>query len=132
MWELPAGSVDAGETPEDAARRECHEEIGQVPDDDRAARGALPDTRLLRRGDGVLPAVRSDAADDAAHVDEDEDIEVARVRAGRRARDGPPRRDHRHEDDGGPRDALETMRIIYTQGYELDLGGHVWPTARYR
>ena len=32
LWELPAGSVDEGEEPEAAARRECHEEIGQVPD----------------------------------------------------------------------------------------------------
>src|SRR3954471_15415716 len=31
LWELPAGSVDEGETPDQAARRECHEEIGQVP-----------------------------------------------------------------------------------------------------
>jgi ADP-ribose pyrophosphatase len=32
LWEAPAGSVDEGESPESAARRECHEEIGQVPD----------------------------------------------------------------------------------------------------
>jgi ADP-ribose pyrophosphatase len=32
LWELPAGSVDDGEEPEAAARRECHEEIGQVPE----------------------------------------------------------------------------------------------------
>src|SRR4026207_411763 len=32
LWELPAGSVDKGESPEQAARRECHEEIGQVPE----------------------------------------------------------------------------------------------------
>ena len=32
LWELPAGSVDAGEEPDKAARRECHEEIGQVPE----------------------------------------------------------------------------------------------------
>ena len=32
LWELPAGSVDPGETPEQAAVRECHEEIGLVPE----------------------------------------------------------------------------------------------------
>ena len=31
-WELPAGSVDPGERAEDAARRECEEEIGRVPE----------------------------------------------------------------------------------------------------
>lgn len=33
LWELPAGSLDPGEEPEAAARRECHEEIGQAPTD---------------------------------------------------------------------------------------------------
>jgi ADP-ribose pyrophosphatase len=32
LWEVPAGSIDPGETPEQAARRECHEEIGLVPE----------------------------------------------------------------------------------------------------
>ena len=32
IWELPAGNVEPGEDVETAARRECHEEIGQVPD----------------------------------------------------------------------------------------------------
>ena len=31
MWEFPAGRVDDGESPDDAARRECEEEIGRVP-----------------------------------------------------------------------------------------------------
>ncbi len=33
VWELPAGSLEAGEDAEAAARRECHEEIGQLPAD---------------------------------------------------------------------------------------------------
>jgi ADP-ribose pyrophosphatase len=31
LWEVPAGSLDPGETPEDAAIRECEEEIRLVP-----------------------------------------------------------------------------------------------------
>jgi ADP-ribose pyrophosphatase len=30
-WELPAGSLDEGESPEAAAARECEEEIGRTP-----------------------------------------------------------------------------------------------------
>ena len=30
-WELPAGSLNPGESAEDAARRECEEEIAKVP-----------------------------------------------------------------------------------------------------
>jgi ADP-ribose pyrophosphatase len=31
LWELPAGSLEAGETVETAAVRECEEEVGLVP-----------------------------------------------------------------------------------------------------
>jgi ADP-ribose pyrophosphatase len=31
LWELPAGSLKPGEDPQEAARRECHEEVGLVP-----------------------------------------------------------------------------------------------------
>ena len=31
LWELPAGSIEAGETPAACARRECEEEIGFTP-----------------------------------------------------------------------------------------------------
>jgi len=32
LWELPAGSIDPGETADAAALRECHEEIGKIAD----------------------------------------------------------------------------------------------------
>ena len=31
LWELPAGSIEAGERPAACARRECEEEIGLTP-----------------------------------------------------------------------------------------------------
>jgi len=31
LWELPAGNVETGENPDDAARRECAEETGLAP-----------------------------------------------------------------------------------------------------
>ena len=42
LWEVPAGSVDEGETPEQAAVRECHEEIGLVPHEVRPLGVFLP------------------------------------------------------------------------------------------
>jgi ADP-ribose pyrophosphatase len=77
LWELPAGSLNPGETPEEAAARECEEEIGLVP-------------RTLERLQGLFPApgfcdeeliffrasnLDAPAADSPRHPDEDEDIE---------------------------------------------------------
>jgi ADP-ribose pyrophosphatase len=42
IWELPAGSVNPGETPEAAAARECEEEIGLVPHQLRRISGLFP------------------------------------------------------------------------------------------
>ena len=76
LWELPAGSVDEGETPEDAARRECHEEISQLPDTvvRLAAMFATPgycdEEMFFFRVSGLAKPAHE------AEVDEDEDIEV--------------------------------------------------------
>ena len=76
LWEFPAGSVDTGETPEKAAVRECHEEIGKVP------------TTVVRLGslyptpgycDEEMVFFRLSNLEEPTHdaeVDEDEDIEA--------------------------------------------------------
>ena len=75
LWELPAGMVDDGEEPDAAARRECHEEIGQVPDTIVRLAALYPtpgycdEEMIFYRLSGLsVPA-------EAAAVDEDEDIE---------------------------------------------------------
>jgi ADP-ribose pyrophosphatase len=76
IWEFPAGRVDAGERAEDAARRECEEEIGRVPHRLERVRGLYPapgfcDEQLIffRVSD-----LRRPPADSPHHPDEDEDI----------------------------------------------------------
>ncbi len=75
LWELPAGSIDPGETPEAAARRECHEEIGQRPDTVVRLAALLPtpgycdEEMLFFRVSGLS------VPEEAAALDEDEDIE---------------------------------------------------------
>jgi ADP-ribose pyrophosphatase len=86
LWELPAGSVDPGEEPEAAARRECHEEIGQVPDTIVRLAALYPtpgycdEEMYFFRLSGL-----AETAETAA-LDEDEDIEP-KVFALREARD---------------------------------------------
>ena len=76
LWELPAGSVDEGETPEQGARRECHEEIGLLPETIVRLAALYPtpgycdEEMIFFRASGLeKPATQ-------AHVDEDEDIEA--------------------------------------------------------
>jgi len=79
IWELPAGSLDAGEDPAAAAARECEEEIGLIPGRVEFAGAWYPTpgfctevmnyyrlSGLRERGSGDPPA----------HQDEDEDIRV--------------------------------------------------------
>ena len=98
VWELPAGTLDPGETAEQAARRECHEEMGKVPRRLERLRSLYPtpgycdEEMIFFRIDGL------DEPDSAAHLDEDEDLEprtfsLEEVR--RMVRSG---RDRGHED----------------------------------
>jgi ADP-ribose diphosphatase len=75
LWELPAGSVDEGEQPDAAARRECHEEIGQVPETIvrlaalHPTPGYCDEEMIFFRLSGLSTPT------EAAVQDEDEDIE---------------------------------------------------------
>ena len=77
-WELPAGRLNAGESAEEAARRECEEEIGRVPHRIERIRGLFPapgfcDEELIFFR---LSDLRAPAPDSPHHPDEDEDIEA--------------------------------------------------------
>ena len=78
LWEVPAGRVDTGESPEDAVVRECEEEIGLVPRTLQRIRGLYPapgfcDEELIffRVSDLVPPPANS-----PHKPDEDEYIHV--------------------------------------------------------
>jgi ADP-ribose pyrophosphatase len=75
LWELPAGSVDEGESPEQAAARECHEEIGKVPTT-VVRMGALYPTPGYCDEEMIFFRLSNlEEPTSAAAVDEDEDIE---------------------------------------------------------
>ena len=75
LWELPAGSVDEGETPEQAARRECHEEIGLVPTTVVRLSAMFPTPGYCDEEMVFFRLSGLEHTDEAAEVDEDEDIE---------------------------------------------------------
>jgi ADP-ribose pyrophosphatase len=76
LWELPAGSVDEGETPVDAARRECHEEIGLVPSTVVRLSALYPTPGYCDEEMIFFRASALEKTDAQAHVDEDEDIDA--------------------------------------------------------
>jgi ADP-ribose pyrophosphatase len=81
MWEIPAGSVDEGETPDHAAARECEEEIGLAPGRIERVRGLYPtpgfcDEELIFYR---VSALRAPAPDSPHKPDEDEDIQTRLV-----------------------------------------------------
>jgi ADP-ribose pyrophosphatase len=76
LWEVPAGSIDPEESAEAAARRECEEEIGRVPE--RVERlgswyptpGYCDEEMIFFRATGL----RAPAPDSPHKPDPDEDI----------------------------------------------------------
>lgn len=89
LWELPAGSLKPGEDPEQAARRECQEEIGLIPARVERICALFPTPGYCDEEMNYfrLTGLRRPTEDDAAALpDEDEDIEskafpVAEIRA---------------------------------------------------
>lgn len=75
LWELPAGSVDEGERPEDAARRECHEEIGLMPQTVVRLTALYPTPGYCDEEMIFFRVSSLEKSEEQAHVDEDEDIE---------------------------------------------------------
>ena len=77
IWELPAGSLKAGEDPDKAAARECEEEIGLAPATVTRLRGYYPtpgfcdEEMIYYRCEDLRPP----AADSTAKKDDDEEIE---------------------------------------------------------
>jgi ADP-ribose pyrophosphatase len=76
LWELPAGSVDDGETPEQAARRECHEEIGKVPATIVRMAAMFPTPGYCDEEMVFFRVSSLEEPTEAAALDEDEDIEA--------------------------------------------------------
>jgi ADP-ribose pyrophosphatase len=76
LWELPAGSVDPGESPEQAARRECHEEVGLVPSTVVRLSAMYPTPGYCDEEMVFFRLSGLERTSEQAAVDEDEDIEV--------------------------------------------------------
>ena len=81
LWELPAGNLDPGESPEAAAARECEEEIGRTPGRIERLGGLFPtpgycdEEMIFFRVSDLRPP----APDSPHKADDDEDIEVQPV-----------------------------------------------------
>jgi ADP-ribose pyrophosphatase len=81
LWELPAGSIDPGESPAEAAARECEEEIGLAPHRLEClvslfpAPGYCDEEMIFYRATELRPP----APASTHRPDEDEDIQVSPV-----------------------------------------------------
>ena len=76
-WELPAGTLKPNEEPAHAAKRECHEEVGLVPEQLEPLGGFFPTPGYCDEEMNFFRAtgLREPRPDEQAEQDEDEDIE---------------------------------------------------------
>jgi ADP-ribose pyrophosphatase len=81
IWEVPAGSVDAGESPDQAAARECEEEIGLLPRRVERIRGLFPTPGFCSEEliFYKVSELQEPPADSTRQPDEDEDIQSRAV-----------------------------------------------------
>jgi ADP-ribose pyrophosphatase len=81
IWEVPAGSVDAGESPDEAAARECEEEIGLLPRRVERIRGLFPTPGFCSEEliFYKVSDLQKPPADSTRKPDEDEDIQSRAV-----------------------------------------------------
>jgi len=77
IWELPAGSLKPNENPDEAAARECEEEIGLVPGRVERLRAFYPTPGFCDEEMIVYRCseLRAPDANSTAQKDEDEDLE---------------------------------------------------------
>lgn len=79
LWELPAGTLEPNETLEAAALRECHEEVGKIPDHARKLHSFFPSPGFCDEEMSffLLTGLRDRRPDEAAaHQDPDEVLNV--------------------------------------------------------
>ena len=75
LWEVPAGSLGAGEDPAEGARRECHEEVGLVPRSVRLLTTLYPTPGFCTERMLFYLCTDLEEPTTPAHQDEDEDVE---------------------------------------------------------
>ena len=104
LWELPAGNLDAGETPLQAAKRELKEETGYRAKKWKKLVVLLSQPRLSRRKDDHLPRHRPHRRRSHAHgrrTHRNPLVHPQRNRASHRDRQNPRRQDHDRLPDVG-------------------------------